>query len=145
MRTIPPIAKLSERLHLEIEQAVRRFPRYHRYQVGADLRRQVAEVRRLVDRAWRDRSRQLAWTEQLRWAIDELRLSLQLGSQLRAFSSFAVFESLILLTEDLGRQVGGWLKKQQQDHLTGQNPPRSAAAGARPDTEYPRRLAGANR
>lgn len=119
MRAIPPIAKLSERLHLEVEEAVRRFARYHRYQVGADLRRQVAEVRRLVDRAWRDRAQQLHWTEQLVWAIDELRLTMQLGSQLRAFASFAVFEALIRLTEDLGRQVGGW--ERQQRHPKGQS------------------------
>jgi hypothetical protein len=122
MRAIPPIAKVSERLHLDIELAVRRFPRYHRYQVGADLRRQVADVRRLVDRAWRDHAKQLHWTQQLVWAIDELRLTMQMGSQLHAFASFAQFEALIRQLEDLGRQVGGWLKR-QQSHLQGQNPP----------------------
>jgi hypothetical protein len=124
MRELPPIAKLSERLLLDVEQAVRRFVRYHRYALGADLRRQAAEVRRLVDRAWRDKPRQLHWTTELVWAIDELKLSLQLGSQLRAFASFGQFEGLIRTTEDLGRQAGGW--KRQQQHPKGQNPPPSS-------------------
>lgn len=35
---LPPIAKLAERLQLDIEQAVRGFPRFHKYALGADLR-----------------------------------------------------------------------------------------------------------
>jgi hypothetical protein len=126
MRALPPIAKLSERLHLDIEQAVRTFPRADRYLVGADLRRQAADVRRLVDRAWRDRAQQRRWTQDLQWAIDELRITLQLGKDLRAFRSFAQFEALIRQAEALGRQVGGWLRAQQQSHPTGQNPARHA-------------------
>jgi hypothetical protein len=123
---LPPIAKAAERLQLEIEQAVRAFPRYHKYALGSDLREQARTVVRLCHRAWRDRPRQRHWTEQLVWAIDEVKLSLQLGSQLRAFRSFAQFEQLIRLAEDLGRQAGGW--KRQQQHPQGQN----AAAGAQP-------------
>ena len=124
MRELPPIAKLSNRLHLDIEQAVRRFVRYHRYAIGADLREQARNVERLVHRAWRDRAHQLHWIEQLVWAIDELKLSLQMGSQLRAFASFGQFEGLVRTAEDLGRQAGGW--KRQQQHPKGQNPPPEA-------------------
>jgi hypothetical protein len=122
MRAVPPIAKLSERLQLDIEQAVRQFARVDRYLVGADLRRQAADVRRLVDRAWRDRANQRQWTQDLQWGVDELRLTLQLGKDLHAFRSFAQFEALIRLAEDLGRQVGGWLRAQQQPHPKGQSP-----------------------
>jgi len=121
MRELPPIAKLSERLLLDIEQAVGRFVRKHRYSIGADLRSQAMQVRRLVDRAWRDRAQLLHWTTELVWAIDDLKLTLQLGSQLRAFNSFVQFEGLIRTTEDLGRQAGGW--KRQQQHPKDQNPP----------------------
>lgn len=37
---LPPIVKQAERLMLEIEIAVRQFPRYHKYAVGAELREQ---------------------------------------------------------------------------------------------------------
>jgi hypothetical protein len=122
---LPPIAKAAERLLLEIEQAVKGFARFHKYQTGADLRRQAMEVARLTHRAWRDRPRQLYWTIELCWVIDELRLTLQLGSRIQAFRSFRQFEMLIRLAEALGKQAGGW-KRQQQRRLKGQNPAREA-------------------
>lgn len=125
--TLPPIASLAERLLLEIEQAVRGFPRYHKYAIGADLRAQAREVVRLCHRAWRERARVVHWLEHLKWAIDELRVSLQLGSQLHAFRSFAVFEQLIRTAEDLGRQAGGWLRQQQPSQ--GQSPTPRVAPG----------------
>ena len=39
--SLPPIVKAAERLLLEIEQAVRRFPRYHKYTHGTRLREQA--------------------------------------------------------------------------------------------------------
>jgi hypothetical protein len=123
---LPPIVKLSERLLVEIEQTVRGFPRYHKYAIGKDLREQAMQVARLCNRAWRERAHQLRWTVQLVWAIDELKLSLQLGSQVHAFKSFNQFEKLIRLAEDLGRQAGGW--KRQQQHPKGQNSTREVVA-----------------
>jgi hypothetical protein len=123
---LPPIAKAAERLLVEIEQAVRAFPRYHKYALGQDLRAQAMTVSRLSNRAWRDRARQLHWTDQLVWAIDEVKLSLQLGQSIRAFRSFNQFEQLIRLAEDLGKQAGGW--KRQQQHPKGQSPARYPAS-----------------
>ena len=124
---LPPIVKLAKRLLLDIEQAVRGFSRYHKYNLGKDLREQAMHLVRVCHRAWRDRPRQLHWTEQLVWAIDEIKLSLQLGSELRAFQSFGQFEALIREAEELGRQAGGW-KRQQLQHPNGQN----AASSAKP-------------
>ncbi|WP_346839793.1 four helix bundle protein [Microbulbifer sp. SAOS-129_SWC] len=118
-RQLPEIAKKAERLLIDIEQAVRGFPRYHKYTLGTDLRNQAMAVLRLCHRAWRDRSRQPHWVSELTWAIDELKLSLQLGSQLRAFRSFRQFESLIRLAEEVGRCAGGW---RRQLHRKSQNP-----------------------
>ena len=109
--TLPPIVKLAERLLVEIEQAVRRFPRYHNYAVGADLRSTAMEVCRLAHRAWRDRARQAEWVARLVWAVDDLKIDLQLGSRVRAFASFSQFEMLSRLACDLGKQTGGWHKR----------------------------------
>jgi hypothetical protein len=117
---LPPIAKLAERLMLDIEQAVRRFPRYHRYAVGAKLREQAFEVTTLTHRAWKEQARKHEWARQLVWAIDGLKISLQLCSQLKAFSSFRQFEALARLAHELGKQAGGW-KKQLDRHRSGQN------------------------
>ncbi len=121
--SLPPIVKQAERLLVEIEQAVRCWPRYHKYAHGAVLRAKAMEVAELVHRAVRDRARKREWTQQLVWAIDALKLCLQLGSQIRAFASFKQFELLAKLAHDLGRQAGGWLKQQTP---TGQNAASSA-------------------
>ena len=116
---LPPIAKLSRTLLVAIEQAATAFPRRHRYGLGEELRGNAREVARLCNRAWRDRARQAYWTDQLVWAIDEVKVSLQLGQELRAFRSFGEFEALIRMAEDLGRQAGAW--KRSQQHPKGQS------------------------
>ena len=140
---LPPIAKAAERLLVEIEQAVHGVPRSHKYAIGKDLREQAMQVTRLCHRAWRDRHQQLTWTTQLVWAVDELRLTMQLGSRIKAFKSFRQFEMLIRLTEDLGRQAGGW-KRQQEQHRKGQNPTREAAPERAQILSTCAALAGAN-
>jgi hypothetical protein len=113
--SLPPIVKAAERLMLEIEQAVRRFPRYHKYTHGTRLREQAMAIARLAHRAWRDQGNRGMWTAKLVWAVDDLKLSLQLGKQIEAFASFAQFEMLARLCADLGKQCGGWRKQQHRD------------------------------
>ncbi len=142
---LPPIAKKAERLMLDVEQAVRLFPQYHKHAIGGDLRAQAREVVRLCNRAWRDQGRRLHWTGELVWAIDEVKVSLQIAKQLEAFKNgFTGFQILILAAEEVGRLAGGW--KRQQEHLKGQNPPSRAMRGARQDTGHSRRpvCTGAN-
>ncbi|HRC61599.1 MAG TPA: four helix bundle protein [Dehalococcoidia bacterium] len=117
---LPPIVKLSTRLLVDLERAVRRFPRYHKYAVGADLRAQAMAVARCAQRAWRDRAHQLERVDQLGIAIDELKLTMQLGKEIEVFQSFGEFEALARVASDLGRQCGGWRK---QLHLKSQNGP----------------------
>lgn len=124
-QTIPQIVKSAERFMADIEIAAARFPRAHRYTLGSDLRHQAMEVTRLAHRAWRDRTAQLARLLELSEAIDDLKLRLQLASQVRAFVSFAQFEALARSLSDLGRQCGGWIK---QRSAKGQNAQPSAAA-----------------
>lgn len=113
--SLPPIVKAAERLLLEIEQAVRRFPRYHKYTHGTRLREQAMSIARLAHRAWRDQAQRGMWTAKLIWAVDDLKLSLQLGKQIEAFASFAQFDMLARLCSDLGKQCGGWRKQQHRD------------------------------
>jgi hypothetical protein len=116
--SLPPVVKLAEQLRREIELAVRHFARYHKYTTGTDLRGHAKSVVALAHRAWRDRARQGQWLEQLVWAVDELKLELQLGREVRAFASGRQFAMLARLSVDLGKQVGGWNKRH---HPKGQN------------------------
>ena len=74
-------------------------------------------------RAWRDQAQRPRWTTKLIWAVDDLKLSLQLGKQIEAFASFAQFEMLARLCADLGKQCGGWRKQQNRDSQNGERKP----------------------
>lgn len=107
----PAIVKLAERVLVEMEQVVRGFARYHKYTIGTDLRTSTATVARLAHRAWRDHKRRPDWISRLNFAIDDLKLSLQVAKRIQAFRNFAQFEAIIRLVSDLGRQCGGWQRK----------------------------------
>lgn len=117
-KELPQIAKHTMRTLAAIEEAVTRFARRHRYSAGADLRNAARHVARCVRRAWHDRQRQLLRVRELSEAIDDLKLELMLSDAVKAFRSGAEFEAVAWLVNDLGRQVGGWLKAL---HSKGQN------------------------
>jgi hypothetical protein len=122
--SLPPIVKQAERLLVEIEKAVRSFPRYEKYGCGSDLRAQARKVTVLTHRAWRQQRDRLVLIGRLIHEIDELKILLQLGVRLRAFASFRQFEMLARLASDIGKQAGGW----KRQHPTTQN----AQAGSAP-------------
>jgi hypothetical protein len=109
----PPIARLSHRILADVENAVRRFPRFHKYSVGADLRAGAMQVARSFHKAWRDQDQRLARVLELCGAVDDLKISLQLAKEVKAFGGFAEFEALAKLINALGAQSGGWLKSLQ--------------------------------
>ena len=124
----PAIVKASERVLLEIEKAVRGFPRYHKYACGADLRCDARQVAKCAERAWRDHQRRALWVGRLVFAVDDLKRDLQLSLRIQAFGSFREFEALARLVADLGRQCGGWQKQQSKR----QNPGAQTGASERP-------------
>ena len=104
-----PLWRDATRLALAMEDAVRQFPRYHKYALGGDLRRQAMGVCRRVARAAQCtdvalRNRQI---EQLVWQVADLKITLQLAKEVEAFASFAQFQGLAELTVALGRRRGG--------------------------------------
>ncbi|MBN4937303.1 four helix bundle protein [Stenotrophomonas maltophilia] len=110
----PPIIKAAERMAVEIENAVRKFPRYHRYhryQIGSDLRARAQQVFINANNAWRERAEQARWVAVLVRDIDALKRLLQIGKGVGAFASFRQFEMLIRLAEELGMQAGGWRRR----------------------------------
>lgn len=106
-----PIWRDANRLLLAIEQAVRVFPRYHKYTLGTELRRQAMQVCRLIMRAADQRAEQARWLGQLVTAIDDLKLSVQLAKELEAFRSFKEFQTVAELAVAVGKQSGGWRKR----------------------------------
>lgn len=110
-RDLPEIVKQAERVLASIEDAASRFVRRHRYTYGSDLRQCAMRVALLTQQAWRQPQKRAQHIEGLVLAVDELKLRLQLGDSIKAFSSFRSFEHILKLVQNLGRQVGGWQKK----------------------------------
>jgi hypothetical protein len=113
-RQAMPIWRDAQRLLLEIEQAVRSFPRYHKYTLGSDLRRQAMNLCRLLARAIAatgpDRAARVG---ALLGQIDDLKISIQLAKELKVFHSFAAFQRIAELVVAIGKQGGAW-----QRHLS---------------------------
>ena len=108
-----PLWRDANRLLLTIEQTVRDFPRYHKYTLGTDLRRQAMTVCRLVRRASPRGDDQFDRVTRLVEAVDDLKLQIQLGKELHAFQSFKQFQALTELVVTVGKQSGGWRKRLQ--------------------------------
>lgn len=135
---LPQIAKCAGRLRAGIEIAWTRCARRHKWGVGKDLRDQSTAVSRAVHRAWRDRNNQLQRVRELIVAIDELKLSVQLAKDVDAYASFAEFEAIARLVDEVGRQSGGWFKSLQpasqnaQTVTSGQRAPILSSRAATP-------------
>lgn len=108
-----PLWRDASRFVVEVEMVVRRFPRYHKYTLGSELRTQAMNVCRLVARAGQeaDAQRRAALLERLVWAVEDLKMSVQLAKEVEAFASFAQFQRLAEQAVALGRQSGGWWKR----------------------------------
>jgi hypothetical protein len=94
------------------------FARYHKYALGTDLRDGARRALKLIVRAnaRRDKTPVLL---QLRKELEELKVLLRLGQDVKAFPNFKSFEHAITLVVEIARQNEGWLKSQRQGH--GQN------------------------
>ncbi len=96
-------------LLLEIEQAVRDFPRYHKYTLGSELRCQAMMICRCLVRALNaDKAERLPYVRRLTEAVDDIKLQIQLGKELHAFRDFRQFQTVSEQAVCIGRQSGRW-------------------------------------
>ena len=112
-----PCLVLSRRLMKEVQVASDRFARMHKYTYGSDVRALTMKVWSLCTRAWQSKAHKGSLLSEALATLDELKLSLQLGADINAFS-VNKYAELWRLAEDLGKQLGGWSKQ----HPIGQNP-----------------------
>jgi hypothetical protein len=107
-----PIWKAAFDLAVHLEHAVRRFPRYHKYTLGTELRQTAQRLCRLVARAndARDAARAVALDE-LVLCVEEMKTLLTLAQEIKAFANFNEFAGAAELTVSLGKQSGGWRRR----------------------------------
>jgi 23S rRNA-intervening sequence protein len=107
-----PIYKKSVDLALCIEQAVRGFPRYHKYAIGADMRHLARTIAALIIKANSQRDKTASLTE-LRDRCEEMKFLITLGKEIKAFTGFKQFQAAAGFAVDLSRQSEGWLGSQK--------------------------------
>ena len=88
-----PLWRDANRLLVEIEIAVRGFSRYHKYTLGTELRTLAMRVCGLVARAAQtaDPAARLRCVERLVWCVADIKIQVQLGKEIAAIASFALF------------------------------------------------------
>ncbi|MBT3310137.1 MAG: four helix bundle protein [Gammaproteobacteria bacterium] len=109
-----PIYRDANTLLLQIEQAVRTFPRYHKYTIGSELRRATMELVRQLSRSIKYADQRLRWVTEAHDTLDDLKVQIQLAKELKAFHSFRQYESIAALAFGVSKQAWGWKKKLQR-------------------------------
>lgn len=121
-----PIYKKAYDLTLYFDKIVRNFSRYHKYQIGAELRVLSREVLRLIRRA-NDADDKAPILLQNRERLEDLKITVRLGRDLQAFQNFNSFEYSINEVVDLCKQNEGWLKSTRPKSGRPESFPRTGA------------------
>ncbi|KAA0226575.1 four helix bundle protein [candidate division KSB1 bacterium] len=104
-----PIYKKAYDLTVYIETVVRSFSRYHKYTLGTELRNLSREVLRLI-RAANNSEERAPLLQQNRERLEDLKITVRLCKDLKAFANFNAFEQCINQVVDICRQNEGWLR-----------------------------------
>ena len=112
-----PIYKKAMDLTVYIENVVRGFSRYHKYTVGTDLRNLSREIFKLIIRANSEKDKLLTLLK-LRDTIEELKATIRLCKELKAFKNFNSFQHAVEEVISIGRQGEGWIKSVQKSSLS---------------------------
>jgi len=104
-----PIYKKAMDLAIYIENIVRGFSKYHKYTLGTDLRNISREVVRLIIRANSEKEK-ISTLSALRIAIEDLKVTVRICKEVKAFNNFNSFNHSMDEVISLGRQNEGWMK-----------------------------------
>jgi len=107
-----PIYKRAVELAVFLETIVKHFPRFHRYEIGADMRKMSRDLATLVIAANFATDKVTAITA-LRDKSEEMKLTLVIAKEIKAFKSFNQFQRAALLSADISRQSQGWLNSKR--------------------------------
>ena len=104
-----PIYKKAFDMIVYIENSVRGFSRYHKYTLGTDLRNISRAIVRLIVKA-NSETNKILTLQQLRDTIEEMKVTVRVAKEVKAYRNFNTFKFLIEEVISLSRQSEGWLK-----------------------------------
>ena len=118
-----------------VENIVRNFSRYHKYTLGTELRDQARGVVALIVRANNARDK-LPILFELREALEQIKLTLRLCKEVKAFHNFNSFQVALNHVINVSRQTEGWItynlseQEGQSQKPAAESPERDKAGGA---------------
>lgn len=105
----PPIQRTAELFCLTLEQLVARFPRYHKYTLGSELRKNAIKLMQCIQRALHRRNKRRALQALLEY-LEDLQWQLLLAKRLGCIANKTEFSLLAEQLASLTKQGGGWYK-----------------------------------
>ncbi|MBM3982140.1 MAG: four helix bundle protein [Planctomycetes bacterium] len=104
------VVRAAYALNLELARRVEKFPRHQRAGLGADLTRHArATLDGLIRAKFAAPADRAALLAEVNVGLEVLRFQLRLAVDLRAYPE-AAHGHVLRLADDVGRQVGGWLR-----------------------------------
>ncbi|MEO7330600.1 MAG: four helix bundle protein [Minicystis sp.] len=122
-----PIYRAAMDCAVGVDAAVQRFPKGHKYTLGARLRNIAADIVLGVARAIRREGRAQALAA-LTDRIEDLKLLLTLAKEVKAFSSFNGYARVVNQVVGLARQAEAW--RRSVVAKSGPEPARPSPKGA---------------
>jgi hypothetical protein len=107
-----PIWKVALSLTVHLEQAVRRFSRYHKYTLGQDLRHGAQRLCvRVVQANDATGGARVQALDVLVLVVETVKTQLSVAQELGAFANFNDFAQATELAVNLGKQSGEWRRR----------------------------------
>ncbi len=100
-------------LSVYIENTVRNFSRYHKYGIGSDMRSIARDIVRMIIRANSRHDKSTVLCELVE-VCEQLKVSLVLAKELKAFQNFNSFQHAASMATSLCRQSEGWYKSSKK-------------------------------
>jgi 23S rRNA-intervening sequence protein len=104
-----PIYKKAFDLFLYFEKIVRKFSRYDKYTLGADLRDTTRSVLKLIVRANSSQDKRPV-LEEMRTQLEELMILVRVAKEVKAFENLNSYQFCAGEIIEISRQNEGWLR-----------------------------------
>ena len=104
-----PIYKKAFDLFLYFEKIVRKFSRYDKYTLGADLRDSARSVLKLIVRANSTQDKRPV-LEEIRTQLEELMILVRVAKEVKPFANLNSYQFCAGEIIEISRQNEGWLR-----------------------------------
>jgi hypothetical protein len=98
----------AQLMMVEVERIVKDFLRYHKYTLGAELRKKAIQIYKLVSYVIQHKQTRKQWIESLVYAVHDFKSQIQIAKDLKIFKNFKHFERLARYSLALNKQSKKW-------------------------------------